>query len=144
MKRLLLASAIITSMALCAQAEEAATNTAAGKGAAGGRAERGEELKKLADDLKLTPEQQPKFKEAYTESMQKMKEAREKNQGAAGNREEGRKAMKEIGDALAAKMKEILTPEQYPKWEAARDAQRAKFRERAKGQGAAKPDAAAK
>lgn len=86
---------------------------------------RGDQLKKMAAELNLTEAQKTQLQEAFKaqrESMQGLKDAAP---------EERRAAMKEAREQMAAKFKEILTPEQYTKWE--------KIREENRPAGAGKP-----
>lgn len=87
--------------------------------------QRGDQLKKMAAELNLTEAQKTQLQEAFKaqrESMQGLKDAAP---------EERRAAMKEAREKMDAKVKEILTPEQYAKWE--------KIREENRPAGAGKP-----
>lgn len=85
-------------------------------GPRGGQA--GDRLKKMAEELSLTAEQKTKLEAA-------MKEQREAAQGAKDATPEERRAkMQESRKAMDAKMKEILTAEQYTKWEKLREQNR--------------------
>jgi len=78
----------------------------------------GERLKKMAEELNLTAEQKTKV-EAL------LKEQREAMQGAKDATPEERQTKRQEGrKAMEAKLKEILTPEQYTKWEKFREQNR--------------------
>lgn len=68
----------------------------------------------IAKDLSLTDEQKTKVKAALEEQQTKMKALRADNSLSA---EDKKTKMKELRDANQAKMKEILTPEQFAKWQ---------------------------
>jgi periplasmic protein CpxP/Spy len=83
-----------------------------GRPPAGQRGEMAKErLNKMAEELKLTDEQKPKVAaaiKAQAETMRGLKDA---------TPEERREKMKAGRAELEKKMKTILTPEQYTKWE---------------------------
>lgn len=68
-------------------------------------------LKQMDEALKLTEAQKPKVKAALEDTQTKMQEARNAPQ------DERREKMQGIRTEEAKKMKEILTPEQYTKYE---------------------------
>lgn len=70
-----------------------------------------ERLQAMTDTLKLTDEQKPKVKAALEDTQSKMQEARSAPQ------DERREKFQTIRTEEAKKMKEILTPEQYTKYE---------------------------
>jgi len=82
---------------------------------AGGPGQRGDMLKRMAEELGLTEEQKTKLQEAF-------KEQREANKDLSP--EERREKMKETREAINAKIKAILTAEQYAKWEKIREERR--------------------
>lgn len=71
----------------------------------------------MTKQLALTTEQQTKVKALFEQEIKTMREAR----GSAGASqipvEERRKKMMERREAMDTKLKEILTPEQWTKWE---------------------------
>lgn len=71
----------------------------------------GDRLKEIAEKLDLTADQKTKLQEA----MKAQRAARPDLKDATP--EERRAAMKKSREAMDAKVKEILTPEQYTKWE---------------------------
>jgi Spy/CpxP family protein refolding chaperone len=81
-----------------------------GKGKRGGFTAE-ERLKQMDEALKLTDAQKPKVKAALEDTQTKMQEARTAPQ------DERREKMQGIRTEEAKKMKEILTPEQYTKYE---------------------------
>jgi len=87
-----------------------------GKGGKRGRMTAEERLKQLDESLKLTDAQKPKVKAALEDTQTKMQEARNAPQ------EERRDKMRTIMADQDKKMKEILTPEQYTKYEEMRPA----------------------
>ena len=71
-------------------------------------------LDTIVQQLGLTDEQKPKFKAVMEDMMQKMRALRTDTSVA---QEEKRAKIKEIRGAADAKLKEILTPEQFVKWQ---------------------------
>ncbi|MGC3960454.1 MAG: hypothetical protein QM813_21755 [Verrucomicrobiota bacterium] len=84
--------------------------------------QRGDQLKEMAEKLNLTAEQKTKLQEAFKAQREAMKDA---------TPEERRAKMQENRKAMDAKIKEILTPEQYTQWE--------KIRKENRPAGAGKP-----
>lgn len=74
-----------------------------------------ERLNKLTEELKLTDEQKPKVEALMKEQQEKMRGAREANANATP--EERREKAKAAREEMTKKMKVILTPEQFAKWE---------------------------
>ena len=82
----------------------------------GGRSGEGrqEYFNKMADDLKLTPEQKTKVQEVFKNRGEKGRAIREDSSlSEEQKREKGKALMEETNK----KMKEILNAEQYEKWE---------------------------
>ena len=75
-------------------------------------------LKEMAEKLNLTAEQKTKLQEAFKAQRENRKDLKD------ATPEERRAAMKETREAMDAKIKEILTPEQYAKWEKIRQENR--------------------
>ena len=86
-----------------------------GPSGAGGGGQRGDMLKKMAEELGLSDEQKSKLQEVFKSQREAMKDL---------SQEERREKMKESREAVNAKVKEILTTEQYAKWEKIRDERR--------------------
>ena len=84
-------------------------------GGPGGPGQRGDMLKKMAEELGLSDEQKTKLQEVFKSQREAMKDL---------SPEERREKMKESREAMSAKVKEILTAEQYAKWEKIRDERR--------------------
>ena len=84
--------------------------------------QRGDMLKEMAEKLNLTADQKTKLQEAFKAQREAMKDL---------TPEERREKMKENRKATDAKIKEILTPEQYTQWE--------KMRQENRPAGGAKP-----
>ena len=80
--------------------------------------QRGDMLKEMAEKLNLTAEQKTKLQEAFKAQRENRKDLKD------ATPEERRAAMKETREAMDAKIKEILTPEQYAKWEKIRQENR--------------------
>ena len=81
----------------------------------GGPGQRGDMLKKMAEELSLTDDQKAKLQEVFKAQREAMKDL---------SPEERREKMKESREATNAKVKAILTAEQYAKWEKIRDERR--------------------
>jgi Spy/CpxP family protein refolding chaperone len=77
--------------------------------------QRGDMLKEMAEKLNLTAEQKTKLQEAMKAQRETMKDA---------TPEARREKAKENRKAMDAKIKEILTAEQYTKWEKIREENR--------------------
>ena len=84
------------------------------RGAGGGQ--RGDMLKEMAEKLGLSDEQKSKLQEVFKSQREAMKDL---------SPEERREKMKESREAMSAKVKAILTADQYAKWEKIRDERRA-------------------
>lgn len=80
-----------------------------------GGGQRGDMLKKMAEELGLSEEQKTKLQAAAQAQRESMKDL---------SPEERREKMKETRETMNAKVKEILTAEQYAKWEKIRDERR--------------------
>ena len=87
-----------------------------GKGGKRGRMTAEERLKNMDEQLKLTEAQKPKVKAALEDTQTKMQEARSAPQDERGEK------MRTIMADETKKMKEILTPEQFTKYEEMRPA----------------------
>ncbi len=94
------------------------TNTPPAGGPPGGTMRgRGPSLEQLSKSLDLTDAQKPQVKAALDEQRQKMNELRKDPDFADLSREDKMAKLKPIRDAFVAKMKEILTPEQFAKFQ---------------------------
>jgi hypothetical protein len=95
------------------------TNTPPAGGPPGGgmRGRGGPSLEQLTKALDLTDDQKPKVKAVLDEQMQKMTELHKDPDYAGLSREDKMAKGKTIRDATAAKMKEILTADQFAKYE---------------------------
>lgn len=100
--------------AIAQDAAKPATPPPAAGGPAGGPNARGERMQKMMEDLNLTAEQKEKFQAVRQEQGPKMREIWQNNDLTP---EKKREKMKEIQDSMNAKIKEILTAEQYEKWQ---------------------------
>ena len=85
---------------------------AGGAGGQGGAAIR-EQMQKMEEELKLTDEQKTKLQEARKEQAEKMRGIRD---DTSLTQEQRIAKMKEMREANQAKMKTILTTEQFEKW----------------------------
>jgi Spy/CpxP family protein refolding chaperone len=92
------------------------TNTPPAGGPPGGgmRGRGGPSIEQLTTNLSLTADQIPKVKAVLDEQRQKMGEVFQ-NQDLS--QEDRRAKMKEVRDEMTAKMKDILTPDQFEKWQ---------------------------
>jgi len=78
-------------------------------------------MSELADKLGLTKEQRVKYDAACSETSKRFREIHEGKVSGKLTQEQVLKQALETHKALTAKMKEILTPEQFAKWEPARE-----------------------
>ena len=85
-----------------------------------GRAGRNARLQRIAEELNLTDEQKAKLKPIFAEQQQKRMTELRGNKDVS--REDRRAKAKEMRGDLAAKLKPILTPEQFEKWNKGRAA----------------------
>lgn len=83
-----------------------------------GAGPRGDMLKRMAEELNLTAEQKTKLEEA----LKAQRESRTELRNATP--EERRAALREGREKMDAKLKEILTAEQYAKWKKSREEMR--------------------
>jgi Spy/CpxP family protein refolding chaperone len=104
------AGSLLAVMALPAQSS---TNAPAAGGPPGIRRPNAEQI---AKDLGLSDDQKAKVKAVLEEQQKKMQELRA-NTGLS--QEDKRAKMKEMRENFVEKMKEILTPEQFEKWQKA-------------------------
>ncbi len=95
-----------------AAGKPATTPPAGGPGGAPGA--RGERMQKVMDDLNLTDEQKQKLQTIRQEQGPKMREIWQNNDLTP---EQKREKMKPLQEAMNTKVKEILTPEQFEKWQ---------------------------
>jgi protein CpxP len=103
-----------------AMAQDSTTNHPGGKGGKRGFPTVEERMEHMDKDLNLTDEQKPKVKAALEENQKDMQGVRDLPQ------DQRREKMKETMQGFDKKMKEILTPDQYTKWEAQRSQYRGK------------------
>ena len=99
-------------------------------------------LVKLADELGLTPEQKEKYLAATKETGEQMRKLHEQKETMP--KDELLKKALAYHKGLTAKMKEILTPEQFAKWEPIREANHKQVIERDKQREVEKKEANAK
>lgn len=92
------------------------------EGRGGGAEAMKERLDKMAQDLKLTEEQKKKAGEALKAQSEKMRELR----AQGGTPEDNREKFRALREETNKKMKEILTAEQFTKWEQDRSQGRGK------------------
>ena len=86
-----------------------------------------ERLDKMSEELKLTDEQKEKVKEAFRAQFEKMRGLRD------ASPEERREKGKAMMDEQDKKMKEILKPDQYEKWQKMQGELRGKMQQRGQG-----------
>src|ERR1041385_2535037 len=112
-----LGSVLTLGTALAADTNAPSSTPSAGNppaGGPGGMRGRGPNMEQLTKDLDLKDDQKDKVKTALDEMRQKNMDLRNDTSLSQEDRQAKRKA---IMDATDAKMKEILTSEQYAKWE---------------------------
>jgi protein CpxP len=114
-KLMLVATMALGVLLACGTAAMAQDNKE-GKGGKRGRMSAEERLKSMDEQLKLTDAQKPKVKAALEDTQTKMQEAR-----SAPQDEQAEKRRTIMADETK-KMKEILTPEQFTKYEEMRPA----------------------
>jgi protein CpxP len=98
------------------RAQDSTNTPAAGARPPGGPGARGGRMNfdNIATQLELTDDQKTKAKPIFTEMMQKMQDLRsDTSLDQAGRRTK----MKDIRDDANTKLKEVLTDEQYTKWQ---------------------------
>jgi Spy/CpxP family protein refolding chaperone len=114
-KTLIMAGLIAGSLFTTSLAVRAQDNTNAPAVAPRPAAPRGAgNLEFLAKQLSLTDEQKDKLKPVLEQARQKQMDLRK---DATMDKTERQAKMKEIRDDMSAKFKEILTPEQFEKWQ---------------------------
>jgi len=96
------------------QAQDSTNTPPAGKSPGGPGMHRPPSADMIAKELGLTDDQKAKVKTAMEEQQSKMKALHDDNTIA---KEDKRAKAKEIRDSFVASMKEILTPEQFTKWQ---------------------------
>ncbi len=107
-------------LAIGADAEPTPGQGQRGQGRRGGGTPE-EQIKLMADDLKLTSEQQEKVKPLLKDRAEKMAALRA---DTALSQEDRRTKNQELRTAFSAKMKTVLTTEQFDKWEKSQQGQR--------------------
>lgn len=75
-------------------------------------------VERLTEELKLDENQQKELQTYFTEQFQKRQEEFEKNRPTPENREAMREKMEKEREATDAKLKEVLTEEQYNTYKA--------------------------
>ncbi|HEY4417118.1 MAG TPA: hypothetical protein VGO57_15625 [Verrucomicrobiae bacterium] len=114
-KTLTLAALIAGSLftgSLVAQAQDA-TNQPPATVKPGGKA-RGMNVDFLAKQLSLTDAEKPKVKALLDDQMEKQRDLRK---DTSLSKEDKKAKLKEIREATNTKMKDILTPDQFTKWQ---------------------------
>jgi periplasmic protein CpxP/Spy len=114
--KLMLAATMALGVLLACGTAAMAQDNKEGKGGKRGMVSPEERLKQIDEACKLTDAQKPKVKAALEDTQTKMQEARNAPQ------EERRDKVRTVMADLDKKMKEILTPEQYTKYEETRPA----------------------
>ena len=115
-------------MTLCATSLSAQSNMSGqnGMAAQGNMAEAAQKLEKMSQQLQLTPQQKQQIRPILMEEAPQLKAL--KNDTSLGPMQKAMK-MREIGQATDAKLKPILNPEQYQKWEMIRTQERKQMME---------------
>jgi Spy/CpxP family protein refolding chaperone len=106
----------LVACSMLATAQEA-TNAPARKGGKRGFSVE-QQMERLNTQLNLTDEQKPKVKAVLEDQQKKMQEMR----GDTNlTREERQEKMKTMRTDMEKKMKQVLTPDQFEKWQKSRD-----------------------
>ena len=108
---------MLVAIAVCSAAAQAQSNT----GTKGDMSEAVAKLEKLSAQLQLTPAQKEQIKPILMEEAPKMKTLKSNTTMPPLQKA---KQMKEIADETDAKLKPILNPQQYAKWEQIRAEER--------------------
>jgi periplasmic protein CpxP/Spy len=87
----------------------------------------GDRMKKLSQELNLTPDQQAKIKPIFQQARAQGKTI---HQDASLTKEQKMAKMKELRQNTMAQMNEILTPEQQATWKQLREQHRAQWQQR--------------
>ena len=114
-----LAGLVLGGLVACSSSAMAQDQKPGGKGGRGGFSVE-QQMERLETELKLTDDQKPKVKAALEATAKKRQELRD----SGTSREEMRDKMRAIMDDQDKKMKEILKPEQYTKYEEVRSQMR--------------------
>jgi periplasmic protein CpxP/Spy len=112
-----LAAGVLLAGSSALRAQDTNNTPPAGEHGPGMKSRGGSSLEQLTKALDLTDDQKPKVKAALAEQMQKMNELRKDPDFASLSREDKMAKMKPIRDELTAKMKAVLTPEQFAKYQ---------------------------
>jgi Spy/CpxP family protein refolding chaperone len=96
-----------------------------------GQGERGqmmrERVQRISEELKLTDQQKEKVRAVFQEEMEKGRAVRE---DTSLSQEDRRAKRQKIREDMTAKMKGILTAEQWEKWQKMREEQRGQMQQR--------------
>jgi Spy/CpxP family protein refolding chaperone len=106
-----IAAVALGAVLACSNAIAQDSTDKGGKGGKRGFPTVQERLDRMTKDLTLTDDQKPKVKAALEEQDKVMQGARDLPQ------DERRSKMRQSRDDLSKKLKDILTPDQYKKWE---------------------------
>jgi Spy/CpxP family protein refolding chaperone len=126
MKKLSLIAALVlgglVTCSIMAQAQESKDGKE-GKGKRGGRPTVEQRVEQMTTALSLTDEQKPKVKAVLEDAAKKMQEI-----FASGTpREQMREKMQPIREEETKKLKDILTSEQFEKWQKIQEERRSRF-----------------
>jgi len=113
--------ALLTTMSVCTAMAAAQNNMGGQSGAQGNNAEALQKLEKMAAALQLTPAQKQQVRPILMEEAPKLKAI--KNDTSLGPLQKAMK-LRQIGDATDAKLKPILTAQQYQTWQQMREQER--------------------
>jgi periplasmic protein CpxP/Spy len=98
-------------------AQDSTNTPPAGGPPGGGMKGRGPSLERITKALDLTADQQPKVKAVLDDQMQKMRDLHNDPDFSSLSQDDRRAKMKTIRDETNAKLKDILTPDQFAKWQ---------------------------
>ena len=149
-KTMLIAALAAGALLACSSAlAQDSTNTPppgappAGGPPGGGMRGRGPSLEQITKDLSLTDDQKPQVKAVLDDQMQKMSDLRKDPDFSSLSREDKMAKVKTIRDETATKLKDILTPDQFAKWQKASQGMRRNGPPGGPGAGAPPPPPAA-
>src|SRR2546423_11268179 len=126
---LTLGGLLLCSTSALAQDNKDSKDGGSGKGRKGGFGTVEQRMDRMTTELKLTDEQKPKVKVVLEEQDKKMQGMRDLSQ------DERQAKYRESREETGKKLKDILTPEQYTKWEQMRGGPGGKKGERKKDGG---------
>lgn len=120
MKKLILATVLVFGLATYAQEKTINENKESKRELKSPEERQAMHLKKMTEDLNLNAKQQEEIKQLMAERMAKKEELKSMKKDK----------MLEKRNAMEAKMKTILTPEQFEKWNSQKEKRKEQFKKR--------------